>query len=102
MIPIPFWLAVVLMIVGAVFWIAEQPRKARKRREAREARAALRRDLTAARSSWVMTVLTGTITGPASRTHTGTSPARPGRDSQDALRAALPRNDEFSAAAGRS
>jgi Zn-dependent protease len=47
MIPVPLWVAVLLIIIGAVAWLAEQPKKARQRREARDARARLSEDLTA-------------------------------------------------------
>jgi len=44
---LPTSVALILGAVGLVFWIAEQPGKARKRREAREAKSRLRADLTA-------------------------------------------------------
>ena len=40
------WVVVALGILGAVFWLAEQPKKARRRQQARVASANLRDDLT--------------------------------------------------------
>lgn len=48
---VPTSVALIIGAVGLVFWIAEQPGKARKRREAREAKARLREDLAAPPSS---------------------------------------------------
>ncbi len=45
LIPVPFWLAIALGVIGVIFWVAEQPKKARQRREAQQTRARLRADL---------------------------------------------------------
>jgi hypothetical protein len=47
MILVPTWVAVIIVIVGAIVWLAEQPKKAQRRRERREASDRLRQDLAA-------------------------------------------------------
>lgn len=42
---VPFWGAVVIMILGAIIWISEQTKKARKRNERRAAARRLAADL---------------------------------------------------------
>jgi hypothetical protein len=45
--PVPFWIFAVVVVLGAVIWLIEQPKKARQRHAARVARATLRDDLQA-------------------------------------------------------
>lgn len=42
---IPLWVWVVLIVIGGIGWVIEQPRRARQRKRKREARAQLASDL---------------------------------------------------------
>lgn len=48
---VPFWVAVIIVILAVVIWISEQAKKARMRRERREAGRRLAADLNSPRPS---------------------------------------------------
>lgn len=50
-IPVPGWVALVIVVLGAVVWTGEQVNKARRLRQRRETQRQLARDLSAPKSS---------------------------------------------------
>jgi hypothetical protein len=60
MIPVPGWVAVILVVLGAVVWIGEQVGKARRLRKRRETQRQLARDLAAPKGSTRLPYTSGT------------------------------------------